>query len=136
VTEFTDEEKREVYRRAASNMGITDEQARRELAETHANLQAQAERLERLLREGDSSDNWTIEPLAEKSQVLVTAERGRPNEEGWLRTCVVLSLDMLGTWMTMHSRGRCTCESRCTEWGYDVVQPCRDGGKRQFLCSN
>jgi len=65
------------------------------MTETRAKLQAQAERLERLLREGDSRDDWTVEPLAEKSRVLVTAERGRPDEEGWLRTCVVLSLDTL-----------------------------------------
>ena len=95
MTELTDKEMREVYRRAASNMGIIDEQARRKLTETHANLQAQAERLERLLREGDSSDHWTVELLAETSQVLVAAERGQPNEEGWLRTCVVLSLGTL-----------------------------------------
>ncbi len=98
MKELTDEEKREVYRRAASNMGITEEQARRELdemAEVPSKLQAQAERLARLLREGDSRDNWTVEPLAEKSQVLVTAEQGRPNEEGWLRTSVVFSLNTL-----------------------------------------
>ena len=65
------------------------------MAEIRVKLQAQAERLERLLRESDSKDNWTVEPLVEKSQVLVAAERGRPNEEGWLRTCVMLSLGTL-----------------------------------------
>jgi hypothetical protein len=65
------------------------------MAEDLNPLRVQAERLKRLLREEDFSDNWTVEPLPEKSRVLVTAERGRPNEKGWLRTCVVLPLDML-----------------------------------------
>ena len=81
-----------------SQVGISDQQARGELGdmtENRGKLQSQTERLERLLQADDSGDNWTVEPLADKARVLVTAERGQFNEEGWLRTCVVLSLDTL-----------------------------------------
>ena len=64
MTELTDEEKREVYRRAASNMGITEEQARQELEEMAGirnRLEAQVKRLEKLLQEVDSRDTWTVD---------------------------------------------------------------------------
>lgn len=65
------------------------------MTEVRAKLQGQTERLERLLQADDSGDNWTVEPLVDRAGMLITAERGQFDEEGWLRTCVILSLDTL-----------------------------------------
>jgi hypothetical protein len=60
MTEPTEEQKREPFPRAASNMGITEEEARtslREMAQT-SDVQTAAERLQSLLeQEGDAREN-------------------------------------------------------------------------------
>ena len=65
------------------------------MAEALDRLELQVERLTSLLAEDDYGESWTVSPVRDKGKVIVTAERGTPNEEGWARTSVVLPLGTL-----------------------------------------
>lgn len=56
---------------------------------------ARAEWLERVLRERVPQESWTVHLVPGKPSLRVEAERGEMNQPGWLRTNVIIPLDLV-----------------------------------------